>query len=531
MTDPLASLETIFPVSYRLAGPVDQGTAPEQFSSYLADHPTACRQHAFLADVAAIEYEQNQLSTASISVPETVDTWQVNPTVRLVEVGWTDLPAFLHDQSVLPQPQPSLVLIFRPTPNAPAVSITPDGHDLLALKTVVEQRDSRDVAVEAKVTVGAIDALLAAAAVKGILLRPVSTLVREASFLQGRWADPEQSRVQTFALQWHLTQTCDLRCRHCYDRSSRREMTREQALDVLDQLYAFCRVHHVHAQVSFSGGNPMLSPHFYELYQGAVDRGFLVAVLGNPMAESVIDRMLAIRYPEFYQVSLEGLQPHNDYIRGQGHFERTLAFLDRLRQRGVYTMVMLTLTRANCDQVLPLAELLQGRVDLFTFNRLAMVGEGAALASVEPERFRILLEAFLEAAGRMEHLSLKDNLFNLLLSERRQPLTGGCTGFGCGAAFNFVSVLPDGEVHACRKFPSPIGNLSNQSLIEIYQSERARQYRSGSSACLQCDIRPVCRGCPAVAHGFGLDVQRELDPYCFKKDSLVTHHNPRFPAS
>ena len=30
---------------------------------------------------------------------------------------------------------------------------------------------------------------------------------------------------------------------------------------------------------------------------------------------------------------------------------------------------------------------------------------------------------------------------------------GGCTGFGCGAAFNFMAVLPDGEVHACRKVP------------------------------------------------------------------------------
>jgi len=48
---------------------------------------------------------------------------------------------------------------------------------------------------------------------------------------------------------------------------------------------------------------------------------------------------------------------------------------------------MLTLTRANLDQVLPLTEILQGRVDLFTFNRLALVGEGASLYSVEPEKY------------------------------------------------------------------------------------------------------------------------------------------------
>ncbi len=518
MTDPRESLEMIFPVSALLADPDSHTIPPSQFPAYLARHPEACRSFPFLADLAAIELKRYRLEAARIPFPSAVDDWQVNPTLQLVEVGWTDLPAFLQDQHIRPHPETSLVLLYRPHPDQSVVAITPTGQDLLALKTVIEQLDSRQVAVEAQVTTGTIDALRAVAADKGILIKPRSKLVRDASFLQGQWADPQHSRVETFALQWHLTQACDLRCRHCYDRSSRQEMTRHQASHVLAQLYAFCcRDNHIHAQVSFSGGNPLLSPYFYEVYQEAADLGFLVAILGNPMAEAAIDRMLAIRMPEFYQVSLEGLQVHNDAIRGQGHFERTLAFLDQLRARGVYTMVMLTLTRANCDQVLPLAELLQGRVDLFTFNRLAMVGEGAALASVEPERYRVLLEEFLAAASRMGHLSLKDNLFNLLLTERHQPLTGGCAGFGCGAAFNFVSLLPDGEVHACRKLPSLIGNLLHQSLSEIYHGDRARRYRTGSSACLACELRPVCRGCPAVAHGFGLDVFADMDPYCFRK--------------
>ena len=166
--------------------------------------------------------------------------------------------------------------------------------------------------------------------------------------------------------------------------------------------------------------------------------------------------------------------------------------------------------------MLDLAELLRGRVDLFTWNRLAMVGEGAALASVEPERFASFLAAYLDAADGNPALGLKDNLFNLVLSERGRPLTGGCTGFGCGAAFNFVAVLPDGEVHACRKFPSPIGDLRTQSLLDIYDGEPARRYRAGSAACRDCDLRPVCRGCAAVTHGFGLDVHTALDPYCFR---------------
>jgi radical SAM protein with 4Fe4S-binding SPASM domain len=111
---------------------------------------------------------------------------------------------------------------------------------------------------------------------------------------------------------------------------------------------------------------------------------------------------------------------------------------------------------------------------------------------------------------------LKDNLFNLLLHEKGLPLAGGCTDAGCGAAFNFAALLPDGEVHACRKFPSPIGNIRQQRFSEIYWSDSAKRYRTGSSACRECEIRPVCGGCLAVVHGFGKDIFTDIDPYCFK---------------
>ncbi|MBM9537469.1 thio(seleno)oxazole modification radical SAM maturase SbtM [Desulfobulbus alkaliphilus] len=510
------SLAVVFPVSFRLAVTRPPALAPADFPAYLAAHPLDHALHPYLPELATLELARHQLNSAPEVEPCGVEKYTINPTVQLVEVGWTGLPAFLTDQTVQPRKEKALVLVYRPGPRDAALIRTPDGHDLLALKIIMEGLDTREVAREAGVTVGRIDGILAAAVHKGLILAPPSSLVRDLSVQENPSGEPWPKRVATFALQWHLTQACDLHCRHCYDRTSRQEMEFSQALHVLDQLYAFSRAHHVDAQVSFSGGNPLLYPFFYELYQEAVDRGFLVAILGNPMEERHIQRLVEIKRPEFFQVSLEGLREHNDYIRGEGHFDRTLAFLDQLRSYGIYSMVMLTLTRANCDEVLALADMLRDRTDLFTFNRLAMVGKGAELASVEIDRFPKFLEAYLAAAENNACLSLKDSLFNLHLAERNRPLTGGCTGFGCGAAFNFVSVLPDGEVHACRKFPSPIGNIYSQSLSDIHAGEPARKYRAGSSACQACQLHSVCRGCAAVAHGFGLNVFTDRDPYCFK---------------
>ena len=78
-----------------------------------------------------------------------------------------------------------------------------------------------------------------------------------------------------------------------------------------------------------------------------------------------------------------------------------------------------------------------------------------------------------------------------------------------------LALLPDGEVHACRKFPSPVGHIGRKSLGEIYESLEARRYRMGAKGCTGCVIRPVCGGCLAVAQSMGLDAFQETDPYCF----------------
>ncbi len=440
----------------------------------------------------------------------------VNPALECIGVEWSGLPDLLTDTRGKPERRQGHVLVYRKPDKDEIIVQEASGHDLLALKLTIDSINSRQAADEGGVTVGVVDDILYSAVHRGLLLAPKSKLMRGPDFPRGVFTDDERFRTPTFTLQWHITQVCDLHCRHCYDRSDRKTLALGEAIRVLDDLYDFCSDNNVFTQVTFTGGNPLLYPHFNELYKEAADRGFLTAVLGNPMPRHRIEEMLAIQKPEFYQVSLEGLADHDDYIRGSGHFDRTLRFLDLLAELDIYSMVMLTLIRANMGEVLELAELLRDRVDLFTFNRLAMVGEGAGLASVRPGDFPAFLERYMEAAASNPCMRLKDNFFNLLRHRKSLPYTGGCAGYGCGAAFNFVSLLPDGEVHACRKLPSPIGNIRTQTFSEIYHSDIAQQYRAGSSACRDCEIRPVCGGCLAVAHGFGKDIFTELDPYCFR---------------
>ncbi|MGA8180935.1 MAG: thio(seleno)oxazole modification radical SAM maturase SbtM [Desulfobacterales bacterium] len=492
-------------------------------SEVLDRQPELCCRHPFLLDLARIEESKHRLLTSPPSFPERLKHTVINPALELLPVNWQQLPEFLFDRSVVPEPGNGYVFVLiRPGERRVEVR-NAEAAELLALKIVAERIESRRAAAEGGVTVGAIDDILYRAEQIGLILTPPSRIRRSAEFPRGKVHDPEFFSSSTFTLQWHITQTCDLDCRHCYDRSDREAMTLDQALGVLDDLYDFCRAHHVYGQVSFSGGNPMLSPHFDRLYSEAADRGFMTAVLGNPMPRSRIERMLVVQKPEFYQVSLEGMRAHNDYIRGRGHYDRVLDFLKLLGELKVYRMVMLTLTRDNMDQVLELADRLNGLAELFTFNRLAAAGRGAELSAVPFDRFPNFLAQYMDAAEENLCMGLKDNLFNLLRWQRGLLPTGGCAGYGCGAAFNFVALLADGEVHACRKMPSLIGNIYRECLNDIYHGSAARRFRAGSKSCNACPVRPVCGGCPAVSYGFGRDIFNECDPYCFVDP---TEHTP-----
>jgi radical SAM protein with 4Fe4S-binding SPASM domain len=109
---------------------------------------------------------------------------------------------------------------------------------------------------------------------------------------------------------------------------------------------------------------------------------------------------------------------------------------------------------------------------------------------------------------------LKDHLWELFLYERytprerkeirkisRKKIVAG----GCSLSIGSLSILADGSVYACRRFPSPIGKVPDQKLIDLFvDSEKLNFYRDFSryEKCSSCPLLYICRGCGAVAHGY-----------------------------
>ncbi len=136
-----------------------------------------------------------------------------------------------------PEPGNEYVLIWKHPEDGGLHMKTASLEDLLILKMLFEDIDRREVARIGALPIFAVDAAMDRAVDRGIIIAPPSRIRRDFD-IHRSIALHEQtfSHIAVFILQWHITQDCDLHCRHCYDRSDRSALTFEQALKIIDDL-------------------------------------------------------------------------------------------------------------------------------------------------------------------------------------------------------------------------------------------------------------------------------------------------------
>lgn len=73
-----------------------------------------------------------------------------------------------------------------------------------------------------------------------------------------------------FAFQWHITDECDQRCKHCYIFSENNDkkiemMSFDEMQEVIANCEDFCIVYNRYPYFYITGGDPILHPDFWRL--------------------------------------------------------------------------------------------------------------------------------------------------------------------------------------------------------------------------------------------------------------------------
>ena len=277
---------------------------------------------------------------------------------------------------------------------------------------------------------------------------------------------------QYFAFQWHITDDCDQRCKHCYifseDNCKKLDsMTWEQMKDTFYNCLDFCRVYDRLPYFYITGGDPILHPDFWRLLELMKEKEIPFTILGNPFH-------LSDQVPDI---------------------------IDAVVEAGA---------------------------DVFAFARYCPTSEEKDVG-IEPLRYRQLLadcdKKFkeYEAAGCRTYFSKKDHLWTLYEYEtgefqipadaREGMIYGGCNCGNC-----HLTILPNGDIYACRRVQnSRVGNVFTDRLADVWvcQMEQYRDYTKFEK-CSRCELLAWCRGCPAVASGRDGNFYA-ADPQCWKE--------------
>jgi len=334
-------------------------------------------------------------------------------------------------------------------------------------------------------------------------------------------------------LQWHITDRCNLRCRHCYQNDYRGPGPDfRHLLGILDQYEMLLGAlggngKRIPGQINITGGEPFVRKDFLELLKEIRRRGIPFAILSNgSLLDQATARFLETLAPRFVQLSLEGGEAMHNAIRGKGDYARVVGSLRLLKKAGIRTLVSFTAHRENFRDFPAVAD--QCRrigVDRLWSDRLIPepAGNGSGPETLSQDETKELFSVMATESTRRGILRRRSPI---AMHRALQFLVTGERPYRCNAGFGLITVMPDGTVLPCRRLPISAGNLFQTSLTKIYvESTLLRRLRDPSligKCCESCVHAAGCRGgLRCLAYALSGDPFR-ADPGCWLIPTAAT---------
>ena len=343
--------------------------------------------------------------------------------------------------------------------------------------------------------------------------------------------------MKLFSFQWHILDDCDQRCKHCYifSEDNHKELHRmdwEQIQYTLAECEKMCEKMNAKPYFFITGGDPILHPDFWKLLELLHEKDIQFTLMGNPfhLNDEVCKRMKELGC-EKYQLSIDGMEKTHDYFRKPGSFKTTLEKIDCINKAGMRSVIMTTVSGTNIKEIPEIIDtVVQYKADTFAFGRYCPTSleksrqEGSYIS---PKDYRDLLDKcyqkFQEYKDSDTWFYYKDHLWTLYLYEIGEfkideTLSPNLIYDGCHCGSGHFTILPNGDLYACRRMESKVGNLFEENLWNVWKSSQMDEYRryNDFEKCKDCELLRFCRGCPAVSYGYTHDMYSS-DPQCWKE--------------
>jgi MoaA/NifB/PqqE/SkfB family radical SAM enzyme len=278
-----------------------------------------------------------------------------------------------------------------------------------------------------------------------------------------------ESLAAPLYVAWQITNECNLACLHCIEESGpgkafSDELDRDGALRVVDDLMA-----NEVPYLSFSGGEPMLHPHFFEMVERVTSRGsqLKIETNGHYLTPENCARLKELEV-KAVQVSLDGASSATfGRMRVRGEFDRTVEGIRNLVKAGVDVEINFSPARFNIHEAgrivdlafeLGAASFYSGRT-MFTGNAVKAWRHLEVSDADYDAYFATLAAKREEYRGRMRVSYHEAGLLEELRYRLHHPAA-------------LLIILPNGLVKLINALPFVCGDLRQEPLTEVWANFR-----------------------------------------------------------
>ncbi len=263
-----------------------------------------------------------------------------------------------------------------------------------------------------------------------------------------------------------ITNRCNLHCKGCYHQALRQLSQPEMSEDKLRSIIAEAKELGI-SFIVLGGGEPLVRQEILDITESFPQIIFLVFTNGLLIDEELLIKLKGQKNV-VPVISLEGYEEDTDERRGRGVYERLQRIIGRIKRKGIFWAVSLTVTRSIFATVTD-EQFVKNLTDLgcklFFFVEYTPISEGTEDWVLTDEQRTSVLSSISSFRSKFPAL------FISIPGDEEE--FGGCLSAGRG----FVHISAEGNLEPCPFVPYSDSNLRDLSLKEALKSEFLKTIR------------------------------------------------------
>lgn len=331
-------------------------------------------------------------------------------------------------------------------------------------------------------------------------------------------------------LQWHITDKCNFRCKHCYQDEYTQSWPKLDKLKEIFLQYLDIKMNIFwdtisQKNINFIWWEPLLRDDFKDLlsYINKVSPYSLnIWILTNwtLLTNDFISHISKLKKLKIhFQFSLEWPQKINDSIRWEGSYKKVLNAITLCNNHNIKYHLSFTLTKLNYKEIYDLLPLVEKYWIKLKVRRFVPNWNWEQIS-------KYILSAKQWYIFSINIFKINQKLINwkIDLSWCSEVTWYAYSGNNCAINDHRLLVINTNlEVSACKRLEIPLWNLADNSLKELYLSKKYKDLVNSFKEikkCKSCDLYLKCKWwAKCIAYSINKNLKAP-DPQCLKQNFL-----------